>query len=194
MSRKQLLFWFVIVADLIGAVYGFIFYYGQRLLATDPILWIFVADCPFYTLLIAIVLLLVYFRKKISWLYFLAFVGALKYGFWTVFVLTLYFPFYFTPENSLIYAILYVAHIGLILETILLFGKIELKKRFLVIALFWFLLNDAVDYPLLSTHPSLPLHSLGFMFLATMAMSVGFTLIAYYLIKRIKKSPIELFE
>ena len=190
--KRKLLFWFIIIANLIGAAYGFIFYYGQKLLSAESIFWVFIADCPFYTLLIAIVLLLIYFRKRLSLLYFLSFVGALKYGFWTIFVLTIYFPFYFTPEKTLIYAILYIAHIGLILETILLFGKIELKKAFIAIALFWFLLNDFMDYVFL-THPPLPRIGLNFMFSATIAMTIGFTLIAYYMIKKFREPIIKLF-
>ncbi len=191
--KKKLLFWLIVIVNLIGAAFGFIFFYGRSLLRADPLLAIFIADCPLYTLLIAIVFILAYFRKRISWLYFLAFVGALKYGFWTIFVLATYQNFYYSPGvAALMYYTLFIAHIGLILETTLLFGKIELKKFFIGIALFWFLLNDFVDYVFM-THPPLPSPALGFMFPATAAMSIGFTLIAYYLIKKIKKSPIELF-
>lgn len=191
----RLLFWLIILANLGGAAFGFLVYYGQQLSSTGPLLWLFVVDCPLYALLFAAAfffraeprprLLRAWFRRvpDLSWLWFLIFVGALKYGFWTVFVLTAYSPYYFTPGAWLLYAVLYGAHLFLMFETVLLVGKIRVRESFLAVSLAWFLANDFSDY-LLGTHPPLPESSLAFMFPATTAMTVIFTLMAYLILGR----------
>jgi uncharacterized membrane protein YpjA len=191
----RLLFWFIILANLGGAAFGFLIYYGKQLSSTSPLLWLFVVDCPLYALLFAVAF---FFRAEprpvllrawlgrvpdLSWLWFLVFVGALKYGFWTVFVLTAYPPYYFTPEAGLLYAVLYGAHLFLIFETVLLVGRIRVREAFLPLSLAWFLANDLSDY-LLGTHPPLPESSLAFMFPATAIMTVVFTLLAYLVLGR----------
>ena len=140
---RKLLFWFIVLANLGGAVYGFTFFYGNQLLATNPLLWLFVADCPLYALLFAVAFL---FRGKarpetlktlfgkvpdLSFLWFVAFLGAMKYGFWTMFVLSTYPEFYFTSGASLLYGAIFVGHLFLLFETMLLVGKIKVKDWFL---------------------------------------------------------------
>jgi uncharacterized membrane protein YpjA len=192
---SRLLFWFIILVNLGGAAFGLIFYYGEQLANTNPLLWIFVPDFSLYALLFAVVF---YFQgepkprelKKwfgrvpdLSWLWFLIFVGALKYGFLTVFVLSAYSPFFFTPEAGLMLGVLFGFNIFLMFETILLVGKIRIREVFLLISLVWFLINDFSDY-LLGTHIQLPESALVFMFPATMGMSVVFTLMAYLVLGR----------
>lgn len=191
----RLLFWLIIMANLGGAAFGFLVYYSQQLSSTDPFLWLFVVDCPLYALLFAVAF---FFRAEprprllrawlprlpdLSPIWFLIFVGALKYGFWTVFVLTAYSPYYFTPGTGFLYAVLYGAHLFLIFETVLLVGRIRVREAFLPLSLAWFMANDLSDY-LLGTHPPLPDSALTFMFPATMAMTVVFTLLAYLILGR----------
>lgn len=191
----RVLFWLIILVNLGAAASGLIFYYGEELASTNPLLWIFVADSAVYATLFAVAF---YFQgeprpkalKKwfgrvpdLSWLWFLIFVGALKYGFLTVFVLSTYSSFFFTPEAGLMFSVLFGFNIFLMFETILLVGKIRVKEVFLLISLGWFLINDFSDY-LLGTHIQLPESALGFMFPATMGMSVVFTLMAYLVLGR----------
>ena len=193
-----ILFWFIIAANLGGAAFGFFVYYAEQFSVTSPLLWVFVGDCPLYALLFAVAL---YFRAAprpeqlkrrfsrmpdLSVLWFLVFVGAMKYGFWTVFVLATYSQFYFTPESGLMYTILFGSHLFLMFETMLLVGKVRVSEIFLPVSLVWFLVNDLSDY-LLGTHPPLPGQALGFMFPASMAMSVVFTLLAYLILVRYGK-------
>jgi uncharacterized membrane protein YpjA len=191
----RLLFWLIILANLGGAAFGFLVYYGRQLSLTSPLLWIFVPDCPLYALLFAAAFL---FRAEprpallrawlpglpdLSCLWFIIFAGALKYGFWTVFVLTAYSSFYFTPQAWLMYAMLYAAHLFLMFETALLAGRIRIRKSYLLVGLAWLLANDLSDY-LLGTHPPLPEAATAFMFPATAAMSMAFTLLAYFVLGR----------
>ncbi len=191
-----ILFWFIVIANLGGFVYGTFFYYPIQLLSTNPLLWIFVPDCPLAALLIGLAFLsrcgslnlsfLHPFSKRgtdLSWFWFLAFVMAMKYGFWTVFVLSAYPSFYFTPSSSLLYSILFASHVFLFFETFLLVGKIRPRVWFLLPALGFLLANDLSDY-LLGTHPPLPETALGFMFPATLFMTLAFTWLSYHVLRR----------
>lgn len=192
---RRILFWFIVLANMVGSVYGFVFFYGEQFLATSPLLWVFVADCPLYALLFGLAFL---FRGEakpgtlkawfgevpdLSLLWFVAFVGAMKYGFWTVFVLSAYSGFYFTPELSLLYSVLFISHLFMLFETMLLVGKIRVKDWFLFAGAGWFLLNDLSDY-LLGTHPPLPESALGFMFPATVGMTLVFSMLGYLILTR----------
>ncbi len=192
---KRIFFWFIIVANLIGASIGFTVYFGQQFLSTNPLLWVFVADAPLYAVLFVAAFffrgkpkpeaLVSRFRKlpDLSLLWFLAFVGVLKYGFFSVFTHLLYFQFYFTPEGWFMSSVLFVATFLMITQLMLLIRIVKVKASFLLVGIVWFLLNDIVDFTL-GLHSRLPESSLGFMFPATMAMSVGFTILSYLILKR----------
>ncbi len=179
-SNKKLLY-FLILANFIGALYGFIFYYGARLLSTPLHLWIFVPDCPLFSLFMSLTFLLILLKKESSLLFFFSLVGALKYGFWTVFVLTFFNDFYFTPEKTFMYAVLLIAHIFLFAESFLLVKKIKFKFYYLLPTLLFFLANDFSDY-FLGTHPPIPLDELNFMFYLTLISSLFFILLAFILV------------
>ncbi len=181
--QGSLVFNFLLVANALGAAYGFIFYYGAQLLNTNPILWIFVPDCPLYAFLFALTLIMLSEKIKADWLYFVAFVGALKYGFWTMYVLSVYSEYYFTPDHWLLYSVLFVSHVFLFLEPSIFLGKINVKREWLGLAVFWFLLNDVMDY-VFKTHPPVPLAHTGEIFYAAVLMSLVFSLFSYWIIKR----------
>lgn len=191
MSRN-FLFWVIVIGNLVGAFYGFFFYYGQQLMNSNILLWVFVPDCPLVALLFAVAMIGIKFKKKqLQWFYFLSFAFALKYAFWTVFVLWNYSWYYFTPEASFMYSVLFVSHILLFVEQFLLLNKIQAKKFFLAIALVFLLANDFSDY-LLGIHPPLPCSALEFMFPASVAMSFFFSLFAFWVLRRKFKPLIEL--
>lgn len=180
------LFGIIVFANIAGALFGFTSYYGYQLSNTPPALKIFVPDCPLYALLFAIVLILVHAGVRANLAYYLVSVGAVKYGFWTVYVLLKYNSFYFQPGAKLMYALIFAGHIGLFLQSLMLLGRIKVKSYYILPALGWFLLNDSVDYTL-STYPPLPAYSLNFMYPATVVMTVFFTLTIYIIYRRIHK-------
>ncbi|MFH1695079.1 MAG: DUF1405 domain-containing protein [Candidatus Micrarchaeota archaeon] len=184
-SSKKLMY-FLILANLIGAVYGFVFYYGKQFLETPLYLWLFVPDCPLFSLFFAICLLLILLKKENSFFFFLSLAGALKYGFWTVFVLLFFNEFYFTPENFLVYSVLLISHIFLFIESFLLIKKIKFKFYFFLLSLLFFIANDLSDY-FLNTRPGLPLTELNFMFYFTLISSFVFILLALFLVKKLNK-------
>ncbi|MFH1895480.1 MAG: DUF1405 domain-containing protein [archaeon] len=181
-SSKKLMY-FLILANLIGALYGFIFYYGKQFFITPIYLWLFVPDCPLFSLMMAVSFFLILIKKQNSFVFFFSLVGALKYGFWTVFVLLFFRGYYFTPENSLMYSVLLVAHVFLFFESFLLAKKIKFRLVYLIPVFVFFFANDLSDYFLL-THPSLPSSELNFMLYFTLISSFIFLLLALFLIKK----------
>ncbi len=147
MERKPgIILLLVIIANLIGAYFGFFVYYADQIAATPLPLLVFVADCPLAVLLVAASLFLVWIGKKNDFLSFLASAYALKYGIWTVVVILYFNQIYFAPAYWELYAIMLVTHFGMMLESFALVGKIEVKTEYLLIVLAWFLLNDYMDY------------------------------------------------
>jgi uncharacterized membrane protein YpjA len=185
-SSRKILF-FLVLANLVGAFYGFVFYYGKKFFLTPLHLWLFVPDCPLFSFLFAFSVFLVLMDKEKSFLFFFTLAGSLKYGFWTVFVLLFFSGFYFTPENHLMYSVLLVAHVFLFVESFLLIKKIKFKLFYLVPSLLFFVANDLSDY-FLDTHPPLPESELNFMFYFTLLSSLAFVAFALLLVKK-AKSP-----
>jgi uncharacterized membrane protein YpjA len=189
--EKTPLFKFLLLANALGAAYGFIFYYGGQLLTTNPLLWVFVPDCPLYAFVFALALLLLSEKKEAGWFYFLVFVGAMKYGFWTMYVLGKYSYYYFAPDPliSFMYGVLFISHLVLFLEPTIMLGRIRVKLEWLGVAIFWFLLNDWVDYSL-GTHPPVPFEKIPEIFTATVLMTFAFSLLAFWLVKRFEPKKV----
>lgn len=182
LSSNKLL-WLIFLGNLIGAVYGFVFYYGKQFFVTPLHLWLFVPDCPLFSLLFALAILLIILKKENSHYFFFTLIGSLKYGFWTVFVLLYYNWFYFSGQNSFMYSVLLITHVFLFFEAFLLIKKIKFKLSYLIFPLVFFLANDLSDY-FLNTHPPLPLTELNFMFYLTLISSLFFVLTAFLLVKK----------
>lgn len=148
--KNKILAVLLIVINLAGTVYGF-YYYQQQFLETPFYLWLFIPDCPLYTLLFAVVIFLYVFKKKTNaFLTVLTAFGLIKYGLWTVTTILLYSNYFFAV-NPLMYSILFFLHAGMILESFVL---IPLIRRINILPIFlWFLLNDFSDYFAFGTIP-----------------------------------------
>jgi uncharacterized membrane protein YpjA len=165
---------FVVLVNLIGTAYGF-YYYAAQLIATPLLFWIFVPDCPLYTLLFA-VLLITGTRSTIFRA--LVFTGLVKYGVWTLSAILLYPQF-----HTSLHATLFVLHIGMVAQGFAI--KFTSKMRWFVpvIVAGWFLLNDYVDYAL-GHHPWLPSAEFEPIMLSTIALSVVIPLGIYLYSRR----------
>ncbi len=132
----------IILVNFLGFLLGFSAYLPQ-LSTINPVLWLFVIDCPLAALLF--IIFLFGFRNK----YFEALVRttAFKYGVWTI-IITLSSPALLSYEYAWINLLL---HSGLIIESFL-FAKQKLLLKHFVPAGVFLLLNDLSDY-LLLTHP-----------------------------------------
>lgn len=184
LRRYELLVYLVIVANILGTVTGY-YYYKEQLLASPLRFWIFISDCPNYTLLFALSLSLLLLNKKHNLFNFIVAIGTAKYGFWTMFAILFYSGHFLSPEYRLLYILLFFLHFGMMVEPVLILHKIEARGSYVIIALFWFLLNDSFDY-ILATHPWLPnsLAKLNIVAAVTTISTIVFTYIIYYLCRR----------
>lgn len=149
--------------NVLGTIFGFI-YYRYMFGLTPWYLWPVVPDSPGSTLLFAIALILLLMSRKKDWLSFLACASVIKYGLWTMFVIV-YFPDHFlTPSVKWFYYLMFALHFGMVIQVVVLVHTIERRRRYLLIALLWFFMNDYFDYVVgtgpLTTH-GLPLHVVG---------------------------------
>jgi uncharacterized membrane protein YpjA len=169
--RWPLIFWACFVANMLGAVFGSIFWYGPML--TRSPLWTlpFIPDCPLAALLGSIGLLGLLFRQRWPWFYALVAFTCMKYGLWTVaYWLQAWSVGGFTGHP--IELMLFITHIGLFIEGLLFVPYIEplsWTKRAAVTG--WFVLSIYVDYGL-GYHPPLGAVSVTFASSTAIALTV----------------------
>ena len=169
----------IIIINIAGSVVG-LFYYWDQLVSASPFAWVFIPDCPLYTMLVAVVLAVYVSTKRNSDLInFITAVGLAKYGTWTVVVVLGFSAFYFSVDSSL-YTVLVLMHIAMAAEFILPLLLIrQLKYRVTAVALVWFLANDFADY-FLGTHPPVPTSEISQIATFTFLLTPLFIAIAYY--------------
>ncbi|RLG20143.1 hypothetical protein DRN67_00735 [Candidatus Micrarchaeota archaeon] len=186
-STRNSLFWLLFILNLAGVFWGFIFFYGEQFAQTTPALWPFLPDCPLFALLFALALISLKARISSNLFSFFVFAGSLKYGFWTVFVLSAYTHFYYqTPFQSFLSIALIIAHIWMCLQVFLLASLIKVKSWHLAPVLGFFLLSDYSDYVWL-THPIAPQSALPFLFPFTIALTLLATFGGYWVLKNAKR-------
>jgi uncharacterized membrane protein YpjA len=180
---RSFAFWLLVIGGIAGAAYGVFFFYREQLAATSPLLWVFVPDCPLAAFLIAVSLLAIKFlpNARLDFLHYVSSAFALKYGFWTMFVLAAFPGFYFTPQSALLFALLFAGHFIVFFEPLFLLGKARVAEHYTVAVLAFFVLSDLSDY-LLGTHPPLPADAGGAMLGATLVMSIVFAFVARFLL------------
>lgn len=176
MNDEMKLIDILITINFAGFVWGIWYYYFQ-LTETSPLLWVFVIDCPLYTLLLAIVFIFAAIGLRNKLASALVAVGAIKYGIWTDFVLVYYGDYFFQSEPLPHSLALFVAHIGLILQAFLLIGR-KIPKIYAAILLGWFLFSDYMDY-IAGTAPYLPEKEPIVMYLA-IALTLSITTFVYF--------------
>lgn len=140
---SKFIFWFLIIGNIIGAIFGFTYWYGPQLLASPFQYWIFIATCPLYAALFVVCALFIWYKKKNSFLFYLTSVGLVKYGLWTV---AFWANYKGAPVNNWMFLWLIFSHSMMVLESVILYSRIEFKKWHVAIAWAWFGLNDYVHY------------------------------------------------
>lgn len=189
--RHNLLLYLLILANIFGILYGLAIYSNQLSVTFLP-LWIFIADCPFYVFLATFSLAGVARSKLYN---FIAAVGLVKYGLWTEFVLLLHPSVYFSSSLEAQSIFLFIVHIGMITEFMLILPR-KIPRRVFLIGLGWFLLNDFVDY-ILGFHPIIPEGQILLVGLVTVGLSIFASIFLYegagrvwrsHIVKRVKRA------
>ncbi|WP_138797843.1 DUF1405 domain-containing protein [Halostella sp. PRR32] len=155
--------WVVVAVNLLGTVFGFWYYGFHPLPLSDPLItgqfaieplsmWPLVPDSPVATLFIALAVASWKLGESREWLNALAFFGCLKLGFWTPYVL-LVFKADFSYLHWAMYNFLFWSHLAMVVQGFVLYRFADFPVRAVAVALFWYGLNDIVDYfvPILGT-------------------------------------------
>lgn len=151
--------WLVFIAliNFIGFFYGIYFYYDQ-LQSTPFYLWIFVLDSPLPVLLVSLLCIQKLFVNKMSALVAcIAVFGLIKYGFWTVLVLAVHWPYFFAV-SPLVYSLNVPLHALMVVEGMALLLSLKINKKYVAIPLVFYAINDFLDYffSLLQSVPETP--------------------------------------
>ncbi|MFQ6063162.1 MAG: DUF1405 domain-containing protein [Methanosarcinales archaeon] len=182
----------VLIMVLIGSIYGYYYYYEQ-LISTSIYFWIFIPDCPLFTTIYFLVLLLYIRGIQDDRLDIFTIIGLLKYGIWTMFVILLYSDYYLQPESITFEILLFSMHFGMPLLAFTLLQdikKIKVKEFLAITAIFF--IFDIFDY-FLDTHPIIPLDKIEVVMYFTFLESIWIPMLVWFYLKpifRIFKNPI----
>ena len=166
--------WVIVAINLVGTAFGFWYYLPQFRL--EPLLaWPVVPDSPMATLLIALSLALYKLDRSNEYLNVLAFLGCIKLGLWTPYVLTVFAEAFLgtvAPPPLVVpvlgadlaamamYGFLFVSHLGMVVEAFLIHRYSDFPVGAVLVAACWYGFNDLVDYfvPIVGTphHTLLP--------------------------------------
>lgn len=133
----------IALINLVGTGFGF-WYYRFQLAATPVAAWPLVPDSPLATLFIGCSLLAYRFDVEADWLHALGFLGAFKLGFWTPFV-----QLFLNGPGGIavwLYVFLIVSHLAMVGEAFLVHRYATFSIPAVAVAVFWYGLNDLVDY------------------------------------------------
>ncbi len=149
MLKKRWIIWTLFIINLLGTVYGY-YWYKDQIASTPFELVPFVPDSPTASLFFTLVLLMLLFNKKSSFIAAFAAVTSIKYGIWAVVAIVwgarLGDPLYFD------HYMLIFSHLGMAIEAILFYRFYQIKWTHLAVVAVWTLLNDLLDYTL-EIHP-----------------------------------------
>ncbi|MBM7542524.1 DUF1405 domain-containing protein [Amphibacillus cookii] len=129
--------------NLIGTIYGYI-WYANQLANTPAIFLIFVPDSPTASLFFTIFLGFYIFGKHVPYIEALAIVTLFKYGVWAVVmnILTYFTNGPLAPEAYM----LIISHGAMAIQGLLYASHYKIKLKHLVVAGLWTIHNDFIDY------------------------------------------------
>ncbi|MEJ7540754.1 DUF1405 domain-containing protein [Staphylococcus intermedius] len=133
----------VIVSNILGTIYGYI-WYAPQLLRSPWYFWPFIPDSPTATLFLVISLVLLLLNKKNAIIDTLAFITLLKYGVWAVMMNFLLFI-----EDNTIYimgVMLIISHGIMAIQALIFLPQFKFTLMSLAVAIIWIFHNDVVDY------------------------------------------------
>lgn len=162
--------WLIVVADLGGALAGYIYWYGDSILAAPWYFWLFVPDCPLAATFMGIALIGFHYGRRWDFLGLLATSTCIKYGLWTVVLWAA--NKHAGGHYDLEAVTMSVTHFIMIIEGLVLTTFLRFRPIPVAIASLFLIANDLVDYAS-SYNPRLPdTVSQGFMARLSITMTV----------------------
>jgi uncharacterized membrane protein YpjA len=191
-SISDFFFWFkkerrarfvVLISCIIGTLFGFYYYQGQFEI-TPVYLWFFVPDSPFFTFMYVLILLFYSYGLRSDTFDAFTFIGLVKVGIWTLFVLFLNYDYYFSLETRDFRFVIVLLHIGMILVAMTLLkemGKLNFSRYLMIFA--FFMVSDFFDY-VIGTHPIIPEESVKIVSWVTVALSIMTCSLTFYYLEK----------
>lgn len=184
-KRNKIISWILIIGNLLGALYGFIFWYGQQLLNSPFYLWIFIPASPLFVFLFLTCFILLIFRIRNDFLFFLTATGLVKFGIWTV----IFWVTYSLQKPFSLGMILFlvITHLIMVFESIILFGYINLNKRglfYLFLTYSYFLGYDYFAFFRGTLTNKIAIPSISFSGLVAFILTLLSPVIIYFLVKK----------
>ena len=176
--------------NAVGTVWGLV-WYREQLAQTPWYFWPLTPDCPLTSLFF--LLFLWWVRQGDAWqpgaksvIAWVAVLGSLKYGVWTVVVLGQYILSPGSQPDGQDW-MLVASHLGLLAEGLVYRRQLPAFPLMYGLAMTWFLTNDYADW-LLGVHPRLPLPA---EFSFAMWTSIGLTIVIYFWGRRILQTDLQ---
>jgi len=149
----------IVAVNLAGTAFGFWYYRGQ--FGRTPVeLWPFVPDSPAATLFFALALGAWAVGRPNDHLAALAFVGNIKLGLWTPYVLVLFADGFLAFTPLPLFAFLAVSHLGMVVQAFVLHRITDFPPRAVAVAAAWYTVDLLMDYfvPVIDgvTHTAVP--------------------------------------
>ncbi len=143
----------IVTANLLGFIWGTIYWYGGHLAQAPVYLWPFIPDCPLFALLFVPAYLLALRGRGNNAYNLLVAFGLIKYGVWT----NLAWYGYWAWGNPFSWMGLFMCltHIGMVLEGLYLLYYLRPRLAWAFLAGAWFAASDFVDYGL-GEYPRIP--------------------------------------
>ena len=106
----------------------------------------FISDSPIAVLFFALFLSLSIVGKRNGFVEALAFIGMVKVGFWTAFIILVYNWYFLQPAYLYWYGSLFFLHLGMCLEGFAMKGRLKITGAHALVASAFYVINDILDY------------------------------------------------
>ncbi|MGA4513669.1 DUF1405 domain-containing protein [Staphylococcus caledonicus] len=135
----------LLVCNILGTIYGFI-WYGDQLLQTKWYFLPFIPDSPIASLFLCIAIITILLNRSNSIIDALAFVSLLKYGLWAVIMNIIMINMY--HDITIMNVFLIMSHSIMALEAIYFYPRFKVTYSGFLVAMIWVFHNDFIDYVL----------------------------------------------
>jgi uncharacterized membrane protein YpjA len=170
--------WLLVVANLGSSLAGYIYWYGDSILAAPWYFWIFVPDCPLAGTFMGFAILAFHYGRRWDFLGLLAAGTCIKYGLWTV----VYWAANYNAggQYNLESITMSITHFIMIVEGLILTTFLRFRILPVLVASLFLVANDLVDY-VAGYYPGLP-HTVAVGYMARWAVSMTVVIVVFWIV------------